>query len=188
MLTFFRRKNSPVQVAAEGLYAALVAQSRQTGFYTALNVPDTVDGRFDSVLLHCFIVMHRLGHGDKDSRALSQALYDTMFVEMDRAVREMGVGDLSVKRHVRRMMKAFNGRVAAYEAGLADNALLHDALRRNLYGTVPDVTPETLNRVGGYLSASLNHVMNMDMNELVAGRIVWADLPETSVELRKAAS
>jgi cytochrome b pre-mRNA-processing protein 3 len=188
MLTFFRKKNSPVQVAAEGLYAALIAQSRQPAFYTVWGVPDTVDGRFDSVLMHCFIVMHRLGHGDKDSRALSQALYDTMFVEMDRAVREMGVGDLSVKRHVRRMMKAFNGRVAAYEAGLADNALLHDVLRRNLYGTVPDVAQEALNRVGAYLLTSLERVMGMDMNELVAGRIVWADLPETPVELRKAAS
>lgn len=189
MLTFFRKKNSPVQVAAEGLYAALVAQSRQPAFYTHWCVPDTVDGRFDSVLMHCFIVMHRLGHGDKDSRALSQALYDVMFVEMDRAVREMGVGDLSVKRHVRRMMKAFNGRVAAYEAGLADSALLHDALRRNLYGTAPDAaTPETLNGVGAYLMSSLNNVLGMDMNELAAGRIVWADLPETSIDVRKAAS
>lgn len=192
MLTFFRKKNSPVQVAAEGLYAALIAQSRQPAFYTAWGVPDSVDGRFDSILLHCFIVMHRLGHGDKDSRALSQALYDVMFVEMDRAVREMGVGDLSVKRHVRRMMKAFNGRVAAYEAGLVDSALLQDALRRNLYGTAPDsatdaTTDAALDGVVGYLLTSLDRVMGMDMDEMVAGRIAWADLPETQDTLRKAA-
>lgn len=187
MLTFFRRKNSPEQRAAEGLYAALIAQSRNPALYTGLGVPDSVDGRFDSLLLHCFIVMRRLGRGDRAARALSQALYDVMFVEMDRAVREMGVGDLSVKRHVRRMMKAFNGRVAAYEAAIADPSQMKDTLRRNLYGTIEGGPGDAvLARAEAYLLAGVDLVTAMDLNDLVAGRIVWADLSSLSPQARAA--
>ncbi len=187
MLTFFRPKNSPEQRAAEGLYAALVKQSRNPVFYSEMGVPDTVDGRFDSVLVHCFILMYRLGKGGRSDCDLSQALYDIMFVELDRAVREMGVGDLSVNRHIRRMMKAFNGRVAAYESGLGDPALLMDALRRNLYGTVNDgPADDALKQMATYISASVHLVMAMDINDILAGQISWADLPKTLSQVRTA--
>jgi cytochrome b pre-mRNA-processing protein 3 len=186
MLTFFRTKTNPEQIAAERLYAALVAQSRQPVFYAELGVPDSVDGRFDMILLHSFIVMRRLGREGKSPRSLSQAIYDVMFVDMDRAVREMGIGDLSVKKHVRRMMKAFNGRVAAYESGLDDAAKLHEALRRNLYGTVKDdVSADVLNIMADYVVANVQCVVSTDLALLMDGQVVWADLPRNAI--RKSA-
>lgn len=186
MLTFFRAKTNPEQIAAERLYAALVAQSRQPVFYADLGVPDSVDGRFDMILLHSFIVMRRLGREGKAGRSLSQTVYDVMFVDMDRAVREMGIGDLSVKKHVRRMMKAFNGRVAAYESGLNDPAKLHEALRRNLYGTVKDDVPaDILNSMADYAVSNVQRIDSTDLALLMGGQVNWADLPGNAI--RKSA-
>lgn len=181
MLTFFRKKNDPARVAAERLYDGLVVQARQPVFFSDYWVPDTVDGRFDMVLMHSFVVMRRLGNGNQAARDLSQALYDVMFVEMDRAVREMGIGDLSVKRHVRRMMRAFNGRMEAYEMGLADHARMRDALRRNLYGTVKGFVPfEIVDVIAEYLRESVQAVATMEMAMLMGGEALWAPLPGTS--------
>lgn len=193
MLTFFRRKNGPEQVAAETLYSALLVQSRQPVFYTDLWVPDTVDGRFDMVLLHSFVVLRHLGRadqagGNRADRALSQAVYDVMFVDMDRAVREIGVGDLSIKKHIRRMMKAFNGRMAAYEAGMSDDPALFDALRRNVYGTVEGEIPAwVLDSMGVYLKESVGNIATLDRDALVKNTMIWGNLPDVTLQKRAEA-
>lgn len=166
----FKRHNP----AADALYAALVEQARRPVFYTEFGVPDTVDGRFEMIVLHMFLVLHRLkvepGH-----EAFGQDLFDTMFADMDRSLREMGVSDLSVGRHVKNMAKGFYGRVAAYEAGLTDmsGAALADALRRNVYGTLaeaPDPAP-----LAAYLRASVAALAAQPVGELTAGRTVFAE-------------
>src|SRR5579885_2019728 len=101
--------------AAAALYRAVVAQARAPAFYVAYGVPDTLDGRFDLIALHMFLVLHRL-KSDTDASTVSQALFDIMFDDMDRSLREMGVGDLGVGRRVRAMAEALYGRMAAYEA------------------------------------------------------------------------
>lgn len=133
MFNPFRR--SPEEEPARGLYGAIVARSRETTFYEALGVADTLDGRFDVLALHAFLVMRRLKRDRSATARLSQTLFDLMFLDMDENLREMGVGDLSVGRRVKDMAKAFLGRVAAYEAALQaeDPAVLEAALRRNLY-------------------------------------------------------
>jgi cytochrome b pre-mRNA-processing protein 3 len=160
------KRHGPV---ASGLYEALVEQARRPEFYAALGVPDTVDGRFEMIALHMFMVLHRLKKEPTNDR-LGQALFDTMFADMDRSLREMGVSDLSVGRHVKNMAKGFYGRVAAYESGLdaADDAVLRDALRRNVYGTLaaaPDTAPLAL-----YTRASVAALARQDSEELMAGR------------------
>ncbi|MEX2297639.1 MAG: ubiquinol-cytochrome C chaperone family protein, partial [Dongiaceae bacterium] len=114
----FRR--DPHAKPARALYEAAVEQARSPAFYTALGVPDTVDGRFELIALHGFLVMHRLKTEPGEGPPLAQALFDFMFADMDAALREMGAGDLGVGRRVKTMAKSFLGRVAAYEAGLAD--------------------------------------------------------------------
>lgn len=119
------------------LYTAIVAQARKSDFYRQFGVPDTLDGRFDMVLLHAFLVMRRLGRIQPDGTVLNQALFDLMFADMDNSLREIGVGDLSVGKKVKQMAQAFYGRIEAYEAGLVadEPAVLKEALARNLYGT-----------------------------------------------------
>ena len=125
--------------SARLLYAAVVARAREPVFYTRFQVPDSLDGRFDMIALHAFLVLRRLKGEGADGAALGQALFDAVFTDMDRSLREMGAGDLGVGRRVKRMASGFYGRIAAYDQALAPGGDLDDALRRNLYGTVdPD--------------------------------------------------
>lgn len=122
------------------LYGAAVAAARELYCYAELGVPDTLDGRFDLIGLHAFLLIHRLRFLPEPGPALAQAVFDAMFGDMDKALREMGVGDLSVGRRVRTMWEAFHGRARAYEDALnsPDVDALQAALARNVWrGTLP---------------------------------------------------
>jgi cytochrome b pre-mRNA-processing protein 3 len=127
---------------AHDLYSGIILQSRHPDFYVTQEVPDTLDGRFDLIVLHAYLVMRRLkridGPQGEEARIVSQALFDLMFDDMDQNLREMGVGDMSVGKRIKQMARAFYGRVAAYEDALADarDDALASALARNLYGTL----------------------------------------------------
>jgi len=137
LAALFNRKS---RNAVQALYGAIVAAARNPVFYVEWGVPDSLDGRFELIALLAFLAIRRLKQSG-DNAAFAQALFDTMFADLDRNLREMGVGDLSVGRQVKTMAKAFYGRVVAYERGLAGVDNLDEALRRNLYGTaVPDAT------------------------------------------------
>ena len=153
----------------DALYGAIVAQARHPVFYRDFGVPDTVDGRFEMIALHVFLVLHRL-KAEPGTEDFRQALFDTMFADMDRSLREMGVSDLSVGRHVKNMAKGLYGRIAAYEGGLADaqDAALGEAIRRNVYGTLPaspDVRP-----LIAYLRANAAALAAQNVDDIVAGQ------------------
>jgi cytochrome b pre-mRNA-processing protein 3 len=121
--------------SVDSLYGMIVAQARLPVFYSRLRVPDSVDGRFDILVLHVVLVMRRLAREPGQARNAGQLVFDRFCRDMDDNLREMGVGDLAVPREMRRMGSAFYGRQAAYEAALAaaDDRELVDALARNIY-------------------------------------------------------
>lgn len=175
-MRLFRRFGSdkPDTRAIESLYAAIVTQSRRPEFYASLGVPDTVDGRFDLIALHMFLVLHRLKQAGSAAAATSQALFDTMFADMDYNLREMGAGDLGVGRRVRAMAEGLYGRIAAYEQGLAsDEVALAAALRRNLFGTLPDPGPlaSVLTALCRYLRAAAADLAAQDGGTLLSGTV-----------------
>lgn len=121
---------------ANALYGAIVAQARQPAFYAELGVPDSLEGRFEMLLLHLTLVSRRLMRKeDGEARAAGQAAFDLFCADMDGSLRELGVGDLSVPRRMREMGEAFFGRSAAYEAALSAASLeaMTDAIRRNVW-------------------------------------------------------
>ena len=124
-----------VQLAARQLYVHVVHQARRPEFYLHWHVPDTVDGRFDMIVLHVVLVMRRLKRDHEQAAETAQALFDLMFADMDQNLREMGVGDMVIGKRVKAMAKSFFGRLAAYELALSaeDDVALYAALRRNLY-------------------------------------------------------
>ncbi len=132
--SIFRRSQS--RDAAQNVYALVLGRSREPHFYRDLGVPDTVDGRFEMLVVHAFLVLRRLRR-DPDAADFAQTLFDEMFDDMDLTLREMGAGDMGVGKRVKAMVQAFYGRIAAYEAGLnaVDDAALREALMRNLYRT-----------------------------------------------------
>lgn len=160
------------------LYRAIVEQARQPVFYAAWGVPDTLDGRFELIALHMFFVLHRLKIDDPAAQQLSQELFDTMFGDMDRSLREMGVADIGVGRRVRAMAEGLYGRMAAYESGLAaDDSVLAAALRRNLYGTLRDAepSPAALSALCGYVRAGISTLATQPVQRLAAGDVTFPD-------------
>jgi cytochrome b pre-mRNA-processing protein 3 len=121
--------------AGAALYAAAVAAARDPWFYQSLGVPDTLDGRFDLVALHAFLLIQRLQDAAGPGPALAQAVFDAMFSDMDNNLREIGVSDLSVGKRVRAMWNAFHGRAKVYASAIraADQVALEAALARNVW-------------------------------------------------------
>jgi len=121
-----------IRRAAAGLYACAVDQARSPVFYERGGVPDTLDGRFDMVVLHVWLLLVRLRESGVN-RILQRALQEAAVADYDRSLREMGVGDLSVGRRVREMARAQAGRLQAYDAALGDDAALQETLIRNIW-------------------------------------------------------
>jgi cytochrome b pre-mRNA-processing protein 3 len=133
LLDWIRRARLRRETAL-ALYGQIVRQARSPAFYGAFGVADTLDGRFDLVVLHAYLVLRRLRGGGRAAKKLSQSVFDVMFADMDRSLREIGVSDHSIAKRVRDMIKAFYGRVAAYDRALAAPAAeLPAALLRNVY-------------------------------------------------------
>lgn len=116
---------------ASALHAALVARARAPVFYAGLGVPDSVDGRFDLIALHAWLVLERLRAAGLND--LSQALMDTLFVGFDEGLRDLGAGDMGLGPRMKKLGNAFNGRCQAYEAASGSEAGLRDAILRNVY-------------------------------------------------------
>lgn len=131
----FARK--PEKDAVERLYGEIMAAARRPVLFLGdYAVPDTLDGRFDLLILHAFLVVRRLAALPDPAPHMAQDLSDRMFLGFDRALREMGVGDLAVPKRMKKLGADYAGRCAAYEAALAKGPdALAEALARNVYGS-----------------------------------------------------
>ena len=168
VLIYFSRRKS-VREAALLAYRRVVEQARQPSFFTRFGVPDTVDGRFELICLHAFLYLHRLKSEQPQSAAVPQAFFDAMFIDMDRGLREMGTGDLSVGRHVKRMAQSFYGRIRAYQDGLErSDGALGAALARNVFGTVGESAP-TIEPLVDYVRRAARLLAQQSAAELLAG-------------------
>lgn len=168
-MSYFSRHKA-VRDAAERAYQRVVGQARQPMFFAEFGVPDTLDGRFELICLHAFLYLHRL-KAEPGAAAVSQAFFDTMFADMDRGLREMGTGDLSVGRHVKRMAQGFYGRIRAYQDGLErGDGQLSAALGRNLFGTVGELAP-AINIVGDYVRRAASQLARQPGDELLDGDV-----------------
>jgi len=158
----------PADPATAALYSACVAQARREEFYRLYGVADTIDGRFDLLVLHVFLVMRRLG-GEGE---IKQKLFDLMFADMDQSLREMGVGDMSIGKRMRPMIAAFYGRTQAYEKALAQSGVaLSEALARNLYGGV--VQPDALKAMTDYVRRASSALDTRSLEELRGNRVAF---------------
>ncbi|MGC9954680.1 MAG: ubiquinol-cytochrome C chaperone family protein [Rhizomicrobium sp.] len=129
MLNAMRRSKQRRSLAAR-LYAALVARARDPVFFARLGVKDTLDGRFDLMVLHAWLVLERLNAADE--APLAQAFVDTVFIGFDEAMRELGAGDIGMGKRVKKLADAFYGRMQAYGEA-QDEVAMEAALVRNLY-------------------------------------------------------
>ena len=168
----FRRSARPGTISA--LYGAIVAQARLPGFYRDYGVPDTVEGRFELIVLHLALLLDRLAE-EPALRALGQGVFDRFCQDMDHNLREMGVGDLTVPKQMRRMGEAFYGRAQAYRVALAeaDDKGLAEILTRNIYASAQG---SQVHRLAAYMREAVGHLKALDQAALAAGKLRFPEL------------
>lgn len=124
------------RAALAPLYAAIVAEGRDPFWYREGKVPDTIDGRFDMVAAVTALVLLRLEAEGEAGRGPSVLLTETFIDDMDATLRQIGIGDHVVGKHVGRMMAALGGRLAAFRDA-RDPESLTAAVRRNIFHESP---------------------------------------------------
>jgi len=169
MFGLFKKKN-PYEAEAAAAYAQIAAHIREPAFFKKHKVPDTFDGRYDLLLVHAFIVMQALRQiGDSREGMFNQALFDATFSNMDQTLREMGIGDMGISKHMRKMMKAFNGRMHAYATSLERGDLL-EVLHRNLYSGDEAVDLKTVERFATYVTKQLERLTDQGFDKVIVSK------------------
>lgn len=165
--SLFGRKNP--NIVMQPLYEAIVATGRQPEFYETGAVPDTLDGRFDMICAILCLVIIRM---EKEGTAKKEIVWLTeIFVDdMDGQLRQLGIGDMIVGKHIGKMMSALGGRMGAYREALRGEASLEQALIRNLYrGEAPD------NKAAEFVAARLQQfdasLAQLPISDIIAGHI-----------------
>ena len=164
----------PAVATGRALYAQVVEQARNPVLYEALGCPDTVEGRFELYTLHVMLVLERLRAAGERAGDISQALFDTYVKGLDDGLREMGVGDLSVGKKMRRLGEAFYGRGKSYNAALAelpDEGPLSALIARTVYEGADAARAPALT---AYVLRQREALAHSPVERLLAGEIGWA--------------
>jgi cytochrome b pre-mRNA-processing protein 3 len=173
----FRRGASPDTIST--LYGMIVAQARLPVFYRDYTVADTVNGRFDLLVLHLSMVLARLWRDqalEPTLKQLGQGLFDRFCADMDDNLREIGIADLKVPKEMTKMGQAYYGRAQAYQAALdapGDEALAA-TLARNIYGGSP-AEPSAPRRLAAYTRLSVSELRQQTAVKLEAGEVKFPD-------------
>jgi cytochrome b pre-mRNA-processing protein 3 len=188
---FTRRRDN--KMIAHDLYKALVDQARRPFFYDEHQVPDNLDGRFDMILLHLFLILNRLA-AEKDQDAagakmnieIQTELQEILFSDMDQGLRELGVGDMGVGKRIRQMAEATFGRLKAYEEAFAmehptaDQAnaaaeALAAAIERNVFRGAPEGKTQAA-WLASYLQKQRKSLAGLPFATLAEGKIPFAPM------------
>jgi cytochrome b pre-mRNA-processing protein 3 len=168
MLSRLFRRDRRGEAIASSLYGAIVAQARRPALYAGLGIPDSVAGRFEMVLLHTILVTRRLASATEAGRKAGQGVFDLFCQDMDHSLREMGVGDLSVPKKMRKVGEAYFGRAAAYEPGLAagDAAALALPIGRTVFAE--EARPAAAGALAAYALAAAERLKAQDEEAITA--------------------
>ena len=162
----------PAAISGRRLYAAAVAQARQPAFYQRMAAPDTPEGRFELYTLHVVLLLHRLkGQGPRAAET-GQALFDAYVRGLDDALREMGVGDLSVGKKMRKLGEAFYGRAKAYDGAL-DEGPGAEALAALIGRTLEGADAAAL---AGYASEAGRALADQPLDHVLEGEVAWPQI------------
>jgi len=167
-------KRSPRADTIRTLYGVIVAQARGPAFYANYGVADTPEGRFDMIVLHLILFLRRLRAESAPIRVLGQGVFDLFCREMDHRFREMGIGDLAVPKHMRRVAEAFYGRAAAYDQAIetAGEEQLAAVLARNIF---PASAAASAQRLARYVREAIEMLDRQEAATFSQARISFPD-------------
>jgi cytochrome b pre-mRNA-processing protein 3 len=162
------------QKVSHDIYGAVVAQSRQPVFYLDYGLADTVMGRFDLLCLHMFLFTNRLAReNDPVASKLSQAVFDAFSADIDRALREIGIGDTSVPKRKKRMIHGFYGQIEDFAAAL--DAGDTPTLALKVTERFSDADSAQAGRLARYMVAARDTLRAIPFSAIADGRIEWPD-------------
>lgn len=169
------------------LYAGIVEYARTPAFYAELGVDDSVDGRFEMILLHLFILFRRFRDEAPEHKQFSQDVFDTFIEDMDGSLRQMGVGYQRVPKKMRQIGEAFYGRIDAYDKALdeADSGKLTEVVSRNVFpqgdqadeGEAVTSQEKEAKTLSDYIRNSVHKMAEDDIEAVKNGLLNFADLP-----------
>ncbi len=156
--------------AAEKIYDAIVAQSRNPAFYLRFGVPDTLSGRFDMLVIHMFMVLQNLRLAGKEGELLGREVVEAFIREMDSMVRDLGVSEDQVPAEVRRIAGLFYGQILIYAqaAEKEDTAALAEAVWKSFRSGNPN-TQVNAQAVAEYIITALHTVRETPLTHLLQG-------------------
>ncbi|GIL00370.1 MAG: hypothetical protein BroJett030_02690 [Alphaproteobacteria bacterium] len=161
------------------IYGAVVAQSRRPALYLDYGVPDTVTGRFDMLCLHMFLLSNRLAReAEGPARQLGQQVFDRFSEDVDRALREIGVGDTSVPRRKRMLIHGFYGQIDDFADALGAGDAATLALKAGERFCRLAATVQA-GRLARYMIAARDRLLALSLDDIAAARLDWPDPVET---------
>ena len=175
---FDRNKNTPT--VPHQLYGTVVAQARLPVFFTDYKFPDTVMGRFDVLILHVFLLCHRLGlEGQAKADNLSQEVFDCFVENLETALRELGIGDSSVPKKKKKLVRSFYGTVEDFNGPLKsrDPALLVEAISKRFYDSG---NPDISTHLAKYCFAASDQLSQREIDTYYQGELSWIDVHKLS--------
>ena len=168
----FRQKKHN-RIIVDRQYAALTVTARDPFFYTDLEVPDTVMGRFEMFSVVMILYFRRTRSARADFRQIAQEIVDAFFQDIDYSIRELGIGDPSVPKRMKKLASMFYGRLESYGAALdnADASLLAAALRRNIYPQAGIEAP-VMAGLAGWMTTVDRDLAALDDETVTTGSVV----------------
>lgn len=164
------------RIAGEALYAGLVDQARRPALYRDLGVADRIDSRFELYVLHLALLLTRLkGEGEAASET-GQAVFDAFVGALDDSLRELGVGDLSVAKKMRKLGEAVYGRVVGYQNAISagDAASLSGLIARAVYGE--EETTDDAVGLAAYALSTSEALLGQRLEDILRGRVAWPEV------------
>jgi cytochrome b pre-mRNA-processing protein 3 len=165
-------RKDPRDELIASLYARIATAAREPGLYRDLHVPDTLEGRFEALVLHMVLALRGLRGRPAPAEEIARDLMDALFRDLDASLREMGIGDTSVPKRMKKLGEAFFGRARSYDPPIeaGDEPGLAAALARNVTG--PDAPAGALAR---YALAADRDLKAMTLEALIAAEHHFPD-------------
>ncbi len=160
----------PAVLAGQALFEGAVKQARQPEFYREMGAPDTLLGRFELYTLHVVILARRLAGQGPHARETAQSMFDAYLLNLDIALREMGVGDLSVGKKMKKLGRAFYGRVKSWDEAAGEASAEEALILRTVYEDEPLADPAPL---ADYVRRATAALAGQDTAALLQGRAQW---------------
>lgn len=177
--SFFKKSLS--QTAPQHIYGGVMTHARTPAFYLDFAVPDTVMGRFDMLSLHIYLLARKLREeGSEIAQGLSQEVFDLYVYDVERALRELGIGDTSVPKKKKKMIRSFYGQIDDFDAALnnKNEGLIQDKVATRYLAEIENAKPDLL---ANYMLKTDKHLENQEIKEIVSGNVSWLS-PESLLQ------